>query len=1063
MCPFYCGTLVPNRKFPVQPLPMNRSPVFLRSLTYFALGMAGAKCAAAANAPVSFQRDIRPMLSDMCFKCHGPDEETREAKLRFDTRDGAMRVREGFAAIVPGKPEESELILRISSSDPDERMPPVEKHPQPLTPKQIELFRQWIAQGASWDEHWSFKAPVSAPVPAMNAALGLVRNPIDNFVGAWLAHEKLKFAPEAAKATLIRRVTFDLTGLPPTLEEIDAFLSDKSADAYDRLVGRLLQSPRFGERMAQDWLDLARYADTNGYFTDTNRQIWPWRDWVINAFNRNMPFDQFTVEQLAGDLIPQPSLEQRIATGFNRNSMTNNESGSIDEEFRVEFVADRLQTTGTVWLGVTVGCARCHDHKYDPISQKEFYQLFAFFNNSTEKGLVEAQDPPPVLDVATGRQQMELAELTASRRAAEASFAQLAETMREPMAVWEKGAADELAPPQDKLALHVGFEPEATGVEEKGSFKYGTGLVGEAASFDGMQHLEAPADLALGADQPWSIGIWVKPTGSLSGVLGKIEPQGERRGFEIVWKKGRFLVNLVSKWGVDAIEVLTRDATRSNDWQQVIVSYDGSRKSSGMRIYVDGVSLPLNIVRDTLTGPTDNHEPWRIGRRDSGLGFYGQLDELRLLRRAVDDSAAQAWYWSDRLRGSLALAPEKRDERKKQWLSDYYVSRHGSGSIRDAHQAMSFARKAEAAYRGRLPKTLVMQDLPEPRPTHLLKRGQYDQPGEAVHADVPASLPPFAADFPRNRLGLARWLTAPNHPLTARVEVNRLWQQCFGEGLVRTINDFGSQGEPPTHPELLDWLAVQFVKGGWDMKAMLRLIVTSATYRQDSVPAADLLARDPDNRLLARGPRFRVPAEMIRDQALAASGLLVERIGGPSVKPYQPPGLWEAVTYDAEVSYEQDPGEGLWRRSLYTFWKRQVPPPGMLTFDGPTRETCVVSRPRTNTPMQALVMLNDETYVEAARALAALTLANGGKSTTDRLTFAFRRATSRAPEKSELAILQGLYDRQRKRFAANARGAKELVSVGVSRFGRERDPVELAAWTAVAQTLVNLDETITRR
>jgi len=716
-------------------------------------------------------------------------------------------------------------------------------------------------------------------------------------------------------------------------------------------------------------------------------------------------------------------------------------------------------------MGMTVACARCHDHKYDPISQKEFYQLFAFFNSSPEPGLVKPESPPPVMDVASAAQYAELEKLTAAKRAAEAELNRVADRLREPMAAWEKSAGVELAPPAKKLALHVAFEPETPGAAEKGNVMYDeAGLFGHAATFDGMQHLEAPADLPLKAEQAWSIGLWLKPTGSLNGLLGKIEPVGARRGFEVVWQKSRYQINFVNHWGSNAIEVITRDPARrtGNDWQQLIVSYDGSGKAAGVRVYVDGQLMVLNVVRDLLTGPIDNTEPLRIGRRDSGLGFYGQLDELRFLERAVTESEAQAWYWSDRLRGTLALAPEKRDARRKQFLLDYYIGHHGDPASRVAHQAVSSARGAETAFRDLLPKTLVMEDLPEMRQAYLLKRGKYDDLGEPVQPDVPAVLPPLPADAPRNRLGLARWLVSPENPLTARVAMNRLWQQAFGEGLVRTPNDFGAQGEQPTHPDLLDWLAVRLVEGGWKQKEMLKLIVTSAAYRQSSVPTPELLERDPDNRLLARGPRFRMPAEMIRDQALGTSGLLVKRVGGPSVKPYQPPGLWEAVTYDGEITYDQEQGENLWRRSLYTFWKRQAPPPTMLTFDGPTREVCTITRARTNTPLQALALLNDVTFVEAGRALGALALAQPGDDRA-RLRYTFRRATARWPQEQEVTVLSKLLGQQRARFTSDRDAARQLVAQGDSPAGRDFDPVELAAWTATAHALFNLDELITRR
>jgi hypothetical protein len=1029
-----------------------------------------AGAARAAKDEVDFQRDIRPILSDICFNCHGPDVKARKAKLRLDTLEGALKDLGGYAAVVPGRPEKSELVKRLTSLDPDEKMPPPD-FPRQLSPRQIELFRKWIAQGAKWSEHWAFSPVVKPPIPPIRRPVAEIRNSIDNFVLAGLDAAKLKPSAPADKATLIRRVSFDLTGLPPTPAEVDAFLADKSSNAWDKVVARLLDSPRFGERMAMDWLDAARYADSNGYFRDNARQAWPWRDWVINAFNHNMSFDRFTIEQLAGDLLPGATMEQKIATGFNRNHMVTGETGIIDEEYRVEYVADRLETTSTVWLGLTVGCARCHDHKYDPITQREYYQLFAFFNNGPEKGLVSADDPPPTLDVATPGQRAELEQRRVTRSAMEERFELLTRPIRASMAAWEKTAVSELQPPRTGLAAHVDFEPGLTNItdapcratEKGGNFTYEPGLVGHAAVFDAMQHVELPADLALDADQPWSIGIWLKPTGSLNCVLSKIEPTGTRRGFELLWQKGQLQINLVNHWVASAIEVTTKEAMRRSDWHQVIVSYDGSGKAAGLRVFVDGAEAPLNIVRDTLAGPSGNMEPLRIGRRDNGLGFYGHLDELRVFRRAIGSAEAETWYWSDRLRGLLAVAADKRDAKQKALLLDYYVGHHADTATRDAHRSLATAREAEDSFRAQLPKTLVMQELQQPRATHLLMRGAYDQPGEAVPAGVPASLPPLPADAPRDRLGLARWIASPANPLTARVEVNRLWQYCFGEGLVRTMNDFGSQGELPAHPALLDWLAAQFMEGGWNVKEMLRLIVTSATYRQSSVAGAALLRRDPDNRLLARGPRFRLSAEMIRDQALAASGLIVERIGGPGVKPWQPPGLWEAVSYDGELTYQPDRGDGLWRRSLYTFWKRQAPPPSMLTFDGPTRETCVVRRPRTNTPMQALALLNDDTWVEAARALAALVITQGGKNPDDRLRDAFRRVTSRAPDSGELTVLRRLLEQQRSRFTADPGAARKLTRVGTATRGHELDASELAAWTAVAQALLNLDEVITRR
>lgn len=1025
----------------------------------------------AAAALIDFNRQVKPILAENCFKCHGFDEGSREGGLRLDVRESALRpAKSGDTAIVPGRPELSMLLTRVT--DQFDAMPPAETGKR-LQPEQVEILRQWIADGAPYATHWSFVPPIAAPLPDTKRS-GWARNAIDAFVLARLEREALVPQPEPARNVLLRRASLDLTGFPPSTAMVDAFLYDPAPGAYERAVDRLLASSHYGERMAVDWLDAARYADSNGFFRDNTRQIWPWRDWVIQAFNRNVPFDQFTVEQLAGDLLPNPTPEQRIATGFNRNHMVTGETGIIDEEYRVEYVADRTETTATVWMGLTVGCARCHDHKYDPISQADYYRLFAFFNSSVEKGMISPDDPPPVMDVATPAQRTELERLAALRKSAEGAFDAVTTPLAPRIGAWAASAAATLTPSREKLLSHVGFESDPSSVisglteplaraVEKGSVYHEAGLIGQAAGFDGMQHLELPADLPLVADQPWTVGIWVKATGSLSCVLSKIEPSGSRRGVELIWQKGQLQVNLVSQWVVNAIEVSTREAVKRSDWNQVIVSYDGSRKAAGVRVFIDGIPATLTVSRDTLTGSISNREPVRIGRRDSGLGFYGQLDELRILSRAVEPEEARTWFWSERLEGVLERTPEQRDARQRKLLLDAYVEREGDAASRGASQRAAQARDAEDRFRATLPKTLVMQEVANPRPTHLLKRGQYDAPGEVVLPGVPAALPSLPAGLPQNRLGLAKWIASPNHPLTARVAVNRLWQQCFGVGLVRTPNDFGAQGDWPTHPELLDWLAVRFMESGWDTKALLRLIVTSATYRQSSIPTRDLLQRDPENRLLARGPRFRLGGEMIRDQALAVSGLLVDKLGGPPVKPYQPPGLWEAVSYNGEMTYQPDQDEGRWRRSLYTYWKRTSPPPGVQVLDGPTRETCVVSRPRTNTPLQALLLLNDDTFVEAARALGAVASAPGATSRERRIIELFRRATQREPGRAEIATLETLFMRQRERFSRDRAAALRLVHVGGSTRGHELDPIELATWTVVAQAILNLDEVVMRR
>jgi hypothetical protein len=665
--------------------------------------------------------------------------------------------------------------------------------------------------------------------------------------------------------------------------------------------------------------------------------------------------------------------------------------------------------------------------------------------------------------------------LGAARKAAEAAFAAATKPLAPEMAAWERdAAAAELRPPARGLLAHVDFEPEAAAdssgsakpartpaLHEQGNIYRVAGLAGQGGSFDGMQHAELPGDLPIAADRPFTVGIWLKGTGSLNGVMAKTDSEAERRGFEVIWSKGWIKVNLVNTWVASAIEIQTKDAMKGRDWNHVIVSYDGSGRASGFKIFTDGAEAALEVTRDNLAGPTANTAPLKLGRRDSGLGFNGQLDEFRLYDRAIGAEEARAWFWAERLHTPLATDPAKRDARQKALVLDYYVERHGRADSRAARTALAAARTTEDNYRAALPKTLIMHEAEKRRDTHILMRGQYDQHGVAVTADTPAALPAFPADAPRNRLGLAQWITSPANPLTARVAVNRFWQKFFGEGLVATPNDFGAQGDLPTHPELLDWLAAEFART-WDMKALVRLIVTSATYRQESAPTRDLLQRDPDNRLLARGPRFRLGGEILRDQALAISGLLVDRLGGPPTKPYQPTGLWEAVSYNGELTYERDSGDGLWRRSVYTYWKRSAPPADVQLFDGPTRESCTVRRPRTNTPLQALVLLNDDTYVESARALAATALASA-KSPPDRAAQIFRRAVSRPPTAAETTTLTQLATKQLARFRADPAAAKKLLAVGESGRGRDGDPIETAAWTLVAQAVLNLDEVITRR
>jgi hypothetical protein len=1009
---------------------------------------------AAGDPKVDFHREVRPILSSACWTCHGFDQRARQAGLRLDTREGSLRGGEsGRPAIVPERPDDSGIVARITADDPDLRMPPPDSR-KSLTADQITTLRRWIEQGARFEEHWAFQPPRDVTPPPLSDGL----NPVDAFVAAKFPDQSIGFTPEESRDTLLRRVTFDLTGVPPTIEDMD-----RVTESYEAAVDRLLASPQFGERMAVDWLDAARYADTNGYFGDKPRQMWLWRDWVIDAFNSNMPFDQFTIEQLAGDLLPNATISQRVATGFNRNHMMNNETGIIDEEFRTEYVIDRVDATMTTWLGLTVACAQCHDHKYDPITQRDYYGVFAFFNDVPEKGLITVDNPPPLLQVPTAEQARTLMDLTASRKAAEATFNELRPGLESQLQDWEANAPQTLAaPPGTDVVLHEPLDQTTKSIASGELPPLAAGVVGQAMTFDATRHVEV--DVAtFDPDRPWTIGFWVQGDGPLACPLSIIEPDGRRRGMEVVWQKGRLQINLVSQWGVNRIEAWSRTAIRRKEWHHVAIRSDGSRKARGLSLLIDGVPRPLEIKSDSLTGSLRGQEPLRIGRRDAGLGFYGMLDELWIVQAVLTDEEIAAWQRGERVRGILEVPRDSRSKDQQRVLLDHFIRWHADDAAHTAHQRLQEAESAEQQHRASIPTTLVMQRMEKPRPTSILNRGQYDQPGAEVEPAIPTAFPGLAPDMPPDRVGFARWLVSERSPLTARVAVNRLWRQCFGEGLVRTMNDFGVQGEPPTHPELLDWLAVRFRDCGWDVKALLRLIVTSRTYRQSSAfRIVNGAVFDSQNRFLTRGPSFRLSAEMIRDQALSASGLLSRRIGGPSVRPYQPPGLWEEVSFNAEESYVEDQGEGLWRRSLYTYQKRQAPPPALLAFDGPTREKCTVQRGRTNTPLQALIVLNDPTYVEAARALSQSLLRSPGTD-DERITVAFRRILSRSPEAAERGTLIGLLQRQRSRLKDQADAPTAVVSVGRAALDSSLNQRELAAWTIVIQTLFNLDEALSRR
>ncbi len=1017
---------------------------------------------------IDFNRDIRPILSDNCYTCHGPDAQQRVSDLRLDRREVAFSNREGHPAIVPGDVQASHLRQRISSSDPEKRMPPKDSGRE-LTDAQIQLLTEWIRQGAEWTEHWAFVAPRRHDPPETQLK-NWSWNPIDDFVLARLEEEGLKPSVAAGRHTLIRRVTLDLTGLPPTPEEVQAFLSDSAPDAYETVVDRLLASPRYGEHMAVRWLDAARYADTSGYQNDGPRSMWRWRDWVINAYNSNQPFDQFTIEQIAGDLLTDPSLDQRIATGFNRNHRGNAEGGIIPEEYQVEYVVDRVDTTFTVWLGLTMGCARCHDHKYDPILQKEFYQVFAYFNNIPESGrAIKEGNSPPLVKAPMREEQSQLIEIDRNIKAAESRLKGLQGQLGETQLAWESDFSP--AQPVDwsvsaGLVNHFGFDGNVTdsarktdAVSEVKPARYAAGRLGQAIDFDGVWILNAGDTASFGYFDRFSIAAWVNATADNGTLISRMTPVEEGAGYSVHLRDGRVQVNLIKRWLDDAIRVESHEPLPRDRWCHLAVTYDGSRLADGIRVYVDGQPIPMDVKLDRLNQTfAMATEPLRIGGGQSP--FVGALDDVRIYGRDLASTEVQLLAVPQTVSEILSLPAESRDVAQRLKLTRYFLEHHAPAVIRDADRQLTELRQQRRTFYENLPTVMVMQEMEQPRETHVLIRGQYDRPGDKVESGVPAAFPAMPAHAPNNRLGLARWLVSPDHPLTARVAVNRFWQLYFGQGLVSTSEDFGAQGESPSHPKLLDWLATEFVRLGWDMKALQKAIVMSATYRQSSRISPELLLRDPDNRLLARGPRRRLPAETIRDQALFVSGLLTNRIGGPSVKPYQPDGLWQEIATDTE--YTQSHGEDLYRRSLYTYWKRTVAPPSMVTFDATSREACIVQRARTNTPLQALALMNDITFVEAARVFAQRVLVRIEGPIEDRLKHAFLIATARMPRPEELAVLRRRFDRSLEVFHNDPSAAHDLVHVGEFVVNEKLDVCELAAFTTVTSLILNLDEVVNK-
>ena len=1011
---------------------------------------------------ISFNRDIRPILSENCFYCHGPDAQKQKANLRLDQRDAALKGGEsGHPAIQPGKPAESEMIKNVLSTDPDEHMPP-KKTGKTLKPEQIELLKKWVAEGAEYQGHWAFLKPVRPQPPAQTA------NPIDAFILKTLGEQGLKPSPEAPRETLIRRAALDLTGIPPKPEEVDAFLADQAPNAYEKVVDRLLASPRYGERMAAQWLDFARYADSNGFQGDSSRQMSLWRDWVIGAFNRNMPFNQFTIEQLGGDLLPNATTEQIVATGFNRNHRLNGEGGRIIEEWLAETVIDRVETTGQTWMALTLGCARCHDHKFDPVSQKEFYQLFAFFNSNDESGVIEEGgnlsrgNSKPFLSMPTPEQAAQIAKLDAEAKAAEARMAEAVKELPKSQAVWEQKQLAMLTKPVAAWAPLTVSAVKSAGKATFTKQNDGTLLASGpnvdhdiytitapivAGIFSGLL-IEVLPDASLPQQSlgRFSNGNFVltdvdatitatslaKP---LDVVFTRAEADYQQKGYEvknIVQDKDKRAKGTPNKqgWAVDG-------PTRKLPCKAIFVA-------SAPVTVPASATITITLRHDAMTG----HNMGRFRLSSSSL----PPAEVKLDGTKPTESFVLA----------LKTEPLNRTEAQRAELAKNFNVTSDT-PVKQVEKTIAAKKKARDDIMAEAPSTMVMKEIEKPRAAYILKRGEYDKLGDAVERGLPAALPPMPAGAPMNRLGFAQWLVSGEHPLTARVWVNRAWERFFGMGLVKTSENFGSQAEWPSHPELLDWMATEFVRLKWDMKAMQKTIVMSATYRQSARSTPALIERDPENRLLARGPRFRLTGEALRDQALAVSGLLVEKIGGPSVRPYMPPAVWdETSVYGDMRGYKADAGEGLYRRTLYTIWKRTAAPPSMQIFDSPTREVCTVKRSRTNTPLQALSLLNEVTYVEAARRLAERMLTEGGATPGERIAWGFRRATSRKPDAAELKILTNGVEQRLAQFRQNAGSVKQLISFGESKPPAALDPAELAAYSVAANVILNLDEVITR-
>ncbi len=1050
----------------------------------FAFLLAADGPASAAPRKIDFNRDIRPILSDNCYACHGPDENARKAKLRLDTAEGALAKHGSSAAIVPRDLKKSDLWARVTTKDTNDVMPPPESKKKPLTSAQLALLKQWIEEGANYQGHWSFAPPAKVAPPkvsnqysvfSVQSAAGRTDaklktdslntehlQPLDSFIAAKLAEKKLTPNPEASREVLIRRVTFDLTGLPPTPAEVDAFLADKSPNAYAKVVDRLLASPHYGEHMGRHWLDAARYGDTHGMHLDNERSMWPYRDWVVRAFNRNLPFDQFTIEQLAGDLLPSPTQDQLIATGFNRCNVTTGEGGSINEEWIFRYAVDRTETAASVWMGLTAGCAVCHDHKYDPITAKDFYSMYAFFHSNADPAMDGNQLlTAPTLKLTTPEQQRKLDDFNTQIAAVDKRIkAELAKV------VYTDPSTLNPPPPMKKFDtvwvdddFPTGAKVEASGASTTAKWvteKDGKILAGKRAL--------KRSDPGVGQDffSELKTPFTIPPNGKVF-LNVFLDPKDPPKSVMLQFNTGAWSHRAV--WGdLDAIDFGQRntnerkrlgDLPKPGEW----VRLEFAASQLGFKAGDQIKGLAFTLFRGTVTwdqvGITGESNPSKDPAES--LAVWLKENQGKVLTTVPDDVK----------RLFRSVKPEDRKPEENQRLRDYYfefVCNTTRPAFDKVHAEKNPIAKARDDFDKAIPATFIWKDLEKPRDSFVMVRGQYNKPGQQVWPNVPAVLPPLPKTETTNRLSFAKWLVSPQHPLTARVAVNRFWQQFFGTGLVKTAADFGAQGETPSHPELLDWLSVNFREQGWDMKQFVKLLVTSATYRQDSKATPQKISADPENRFYSRGPRFRLDAEQVRDNALAVSGLLVPTLGGKGVRTYQPDNIWEPVAYSGSntKTYKRDEGDALWRRSLYTFIKRTAPAPSMTTFDAPSREQSCARRERSNTPLQALLLMNDVQHFEAARAFGQRMMKEGGSHVEARLAYGFRLATARPPTKSELAVLNDTLFTQWAKYQGRTDAAKKAITFGESKPDAALDAGELAAYSMVANLILNLDEVVTK-